>query len=275
MPRQVEPRHAAKPHRDFCKETAMPRLTGKFVWFEHSSPDTAKARAFYEALLGWHTESMLVGDQRYSMIMAGNEAIGAYTTSQPDGVPCWKSYLSVDDVDATYKAALAAGGRSFTAPMDFGGVGRGAEVADPTGARLWLWKGASDDPADKATAVAGHWCWNELSTSDEKKAIAFYEKVIGYSHDSMDMGNQFMYHVLKKDGAMRAGVMKAMEPGMPSAWLPYVAVDDCDASAAKAAKLGAQVVHGPQDIPNVGRFAVLVDPLGAALAIMRDSSQSG
>ena len=68
---------------------------------------------------------------------------------------------------------------------------------------------------------------------------------------------------------MRAGLMRSTEPKAPPMWLPYVAVDDCDASAAKAKTLGAQVVTGPQDIPGVGRFAILVDPLGAAIAIMR------
>ena len=31
----------------------MSRIPGKFVWFEHHSPDPAKAQAFYGPLLGW------------------------------------------------------------------------------------------------------------------------------------------------------------------------------------------------------------------------------
>jgi len=52
-------------------------------------------------------------------------------------------------------------------------------------------------------------------------------------------------------------------------WLPYVKVADCDATAAQAAGLGGQVMMAPTDIPNVGRFAVICDPLGAALAVMK------
>ena len=53
---------------------------------------------------------------------------------------------------------------------------------------------------------------------------------------------------------------------------PYVAVADCDASAAKAKSLGAQVVVPPEDIPKVGRLSVLIDPLGAAFAVFRGVS---
>ena len=47
------------------------------------------------------------------------------------------------------------------------------------------------------------------------------------------------------------------------------AVADCDATAAKAKSLGAQVIVEPQDIPNVGRFATFIDPQGAMLAVMK------
>ena len=33
-------------------------------------------------------------------------------------------------------------------------------------------------------------------TPDEKKALAFYEGVFGYTHDSMDMGPQGTYYLL-------------------------------------------------------------------------------
>jgi predicted enzyme related to lactoylglutathione lyase len=249
----------------------MTHLAGKFVWFEHASADIPKARAFYEALLGWHTESMSIGDQRYSMILNGNEGIGGYGNA-PVGVPArWMSYLSVPDVDAAHKVALAVGARSLTAPMDFGPVGRGAQLADPTGATFWLWKGADGDRPDKPAAVSGDWIWNELMTPDENKALAFYERVFGYTRDSMDMGGGHTYHLLKKNGVPRCGVMHANEPGAPPSWLPYVAVDDCDATAAKAESLGATVVQPPTDIPNVGRFSVLIDPQGAAIAVMKDA----
>jgi predicted enzyme related to lactoylglutathione lyase len=56
--------------------------------------------------------------------------------------------------------------------------------------------------------------------------------------------------------------------GMPPAWISYVTVDDTDATAQQAEKLGGKVMMPPRDIPEVGRIAVLVDPQGAAIAII-------
>jgi hypothetical protein len=59
--------------------------------------------------------------------------------------------------------------------------------------------------------------------------------------------------------------------GAPSHWLTYFEVTDVDASAKLVTELGGQVVSPPMDIPNVGRFAVVRDPQGAALAIYKNA----
>src|SRR5262249_31625725 len=149
-------------------------------------------------------------------------------TQAPAGVPNhWVSYLSVNDVDATHAAALAAGAKQLMAPTDFGQVGRGSAIKDPTGAPLALGKSKDGDRPDPAKTPAGSWCWNELYTADERRALGFYEQLVGYTHDAMDMGPAGTYFILKKDGVSRAGLMRSVEPKAPSMWLPYVAVDDC------------------------------------------------
>ena len=247
----------------------MGHLPGKFVWFEHVSSHLAKARKFYEPLFNWHTESMPMGASRYHMILNGKDGIGGLRTGSATERPHWLAYLSVDDVDAAYQAALAAGARSVEAPADFPTVGRGATIADRSGAVFALWKGAEADRPDVEPAVTGDWYWNELWTSDEIGALAFYQRVFGYSHESMQMGGQGTYYLLKKDGVSRAGMMRSTQPQAPSMWLPYVAVADCDATAAAAKRLGGQVLSAPADIPGVGRFAVLADTVGAAIAVIR------
>ena len=250
----------------------MSYLPGKFVWFEHVSKDTAKAKAFYSALFGWKLNSMPMGEQSYDMIMLGDAGIGGFRTAEPGMPSHWGSYLSVPDVDKSFAKATAAGAKSLMPPMNYGDVGRAAAIADPTGAALALWKGAQGDPADVEKTPAGGWMWNELHSSDAKAAVAFYEKAFGFSHDAMDMGPGGTYYVLKDaTGSRRAGVVqKSPNMPMPSNWLPYISVADCDASAAKASKLGAMsLAMPPTDIPNIGRFAVVIDPVGAAIAIMK------
>jgi len=122
------------------------------------------------------------------------------------------------------------------------------------------------DPPD-ALAPRGGWCWNELHTSDPKKALAFYEKVFGFAHRSL-VGPDVTYHIISQGGVDRGGVTDV--GGERPNWLPHVALDDADATLARARKLGGTICAGPEDIPNVGRrFGVLQDPTGPALAILK------
>jgi hypothetical protein len=211
-----------------------------------------------------------MGAQSYEMIVAGDEMIGGYATPKSDRQPShWISYVSVADVDAAAKAAAANGGKVVEAPYDIPGVGRTARIADPQGAEICPFKSADGDPAD-GMASQGRFFWDELHTPDPTKALAFYEKIVGFSHRSMDMGPGGTYHILESDGAVgRGGVTSHMAPGTPPHWLPYVFVDDPDATLAKAKKLGATIQFGPEDIPGVGRFGVIQDPTGAVLAVMK------
>jgi predicted enzyme related to lactoylglutathione lyase len=68
-----------------------------------------------------------------------------------------------------------------------------------------------------------------------------------------------------------AGMLQITEEmgEIPPNWLVYFCVADCDQTADKAKKLGANVVVPPVDIPEVGRFAVVMDPQGAGFAIIQ------
>jgi predicted enzyme related to lactoylglutathione lyase len=247
-------------------------LPGKFVWFELVSRDAKKAQAFYGEVLGWKVQPFPMGAFTYEMIYTGTTAdtmIGGYAAPKSDRQPShWISYVSVEDVDATAKAAAANGGKVVEAPFDLPGVGRSARIADPQGAELCVFKNATGDPAD-APATPGRFFWNELHTSEPTKALPFYEKVLGFSHRSMDMGPGDTYHILSKGGVDRSGVTSHLPRGVTPHWLPYVFVDDVDVTIARARKLGATIQVGPEDIPGIGRFGVLEDPTGAVLAIMK------
>jgi predicted enzyme related to lactoylglutathione lyase len=250
----------------------MSYLPGKFVWFEHASGDTAKARAFYEPLFGWHVEGMPMGPTQYTMILNGDSGIGGFV--QAEGGARWISYVSVPDVDKTYAAALAAGATSESPPTDYGPVGRGAAVIDPTGARISLWKSAEADRPDQDVPVGG-WVWNELATSDPQAALKFYTGLIGYTQAAMPMEPGGTYYLLNTEGDRgRGGVMQKTDAKMPSQWVPYVHVADCDATLAKAGQLGASVCVPGTDIPGVGRIGMLVDPQGALVAVIKPAPRS-
>src|SRR5438552_17195506 len=131
-------------------------LPGKFVWFELVSRDAKKAQAFYGEVLGWKVKPFPMGDFTYEMIFAGETMIGGYAAPRNDRQPShWISYVSVEDVDATAKAAAANGRKVIEAPYDLPNVGRTARIADPLGAVLCTFRNTTGASAD-ATALSGH-----------------------------------------------------------------------------------------------------------------------
>jgi predicted enzyme related to lactoylglutathione lyase len=240
---------------------------GKFVWYELVSKEARKAQAFYAEVFGWTTKPFNLGGTTYDMIYAGDAMIGSYAEPNGNQPPHWISYVSVGDVDAAAKIAVDSGGKIVDGPVDTPEIGRMARIADPQGAELYLFRGKGDDQPD-GPAPHGHWLWNELHTADPEKALAFYAKVVGFTHRTMGTGPD-TYHIISGGGADRGGVTAHLDGGMPPHWLPYVSVDDADAALDRARKAGGIVAIGPADIPNTGRFGVIRDPVGAVIALLR------
>ena len=126
----------------------------------------------------------------------------------------------------------------------------------------------SEENNDNCPEV-GEFSWNELVSTDVAASKKFYSSLFGWSTDAFMGGTD--YTLFKQGDTMVGGLMQCPKGGVPSHWLPYVTVDDVDASAAKAKSLGAQVVMEPFDVPTVGRIAVLLDPQGAAVGLFKPS----
>jgi predicted enzyme related to lactoylglutathione lyase len=246
--------------------------TGRFVWFEYIAKDAAKAQGFFGELFNWTTSAMPIpGGGSYTMITAGGAMIGGYPPAEaiknaPPNAH-WISHLQVDDTDAVVAKVKANGGRvlSESHKMD---MGTHTIVADPLGGALALWQPSKSEGTGDWSGKDNQFCWNELFTEDPAKSVAFYKAIGGFEEEKLEMG-PMTYHMLKSEGKPRAGVMKPMMPGVPQAWLPYVQVASADASHDKAKRLGATILVQPMDIPNVGRFSIFADPLGATLGILQ------
>ena len=122
----------------------------------------------------------------------------------------------------------------------------------------------------------GAFSWSELMTSDPASAREFYGSLFGWKFDEMPMP-EGAYHVIKVGEASVGGIMGTPpgSSGMPPMWGCYVTVADADATARRCTELGGKVIVGPQDIPGVGRFAVILDRQGAALNIIAYSPMAG
>ena len=104
--------------------------------------------------------------------------------------------------------------------------------------------------------------WNELITPNPEAAAKFYCGLFGWTTEQFPVPGM-NYTMWKHDGETFGGVCSAQGPGVPPHWLHYVAVTDVEAAVAKAKSLGATLCHGPVDIGEAGRIAVLKDPQGA------------
>jgi predicted enzyme related to lactoylglutathione lyase len=124
------------------------------------------------------------------------------------------------------------------------------------------------------SASHGRFVWHELMTTDMEAAKAFYGSVVGWGTQDTPMPGM-NYSLFMLGDTHVAGLMnlpeEACRMGAPPSWIGYVAVDDVDASAEQAKRLGGVVHVPPRDIPDVGRFSVIADPQGATLALFRSS----
>jgi predicted enzyme related to lactoylglutathione lyase len=122
---------------------------------------------------------------------------------------------------------------------------------------------------------SGNFVWYELMTSDAEAAERFYSNVVGWS--AQDAGHpQMKYTLLKVSEAPVAGMMTTPEgcnTGVESMWSGYIAVDDVDQFAARVRDAGGKITVEPQDIPEVGRFAIAADPQGAPFTLFKPSMQ--
>jgi predicted enzyme related to lactoylglutathione lyase len=108
----------------------------------------------------------------------------------------------------------------------------------------------------------------ELNTTDVDKAKAFYTKLFDWKLEDIPMAD-FVYTMIGVGQGTGGGMMKQLMPGAPSAWLPYVEVDDIKAATDKARSLGAKVMKDVTEVPGMGWLSILVDPTGAALGLWK------
>ena len=129
-----------------------------------------------------------------------------------------------------------------------------------------------------ADKLLGSFVWCELLTTDTAAAESFYKKVVGWT--AKPFGPDGSYTVLNNSsGSGVGGMMKlpdqAKQMGAPPHWMMYIGTPDVDGMAMRIVQLGGRVHKQPEEIPTVGRFAVVQDPFGASFAIFTPKPAPG
>jgi len=253
---------------------------GTVSWVELATTDQKAGVAFYRALFDWGLNEQPMGPTEvYSMFQLRGLEVGAAYTMRDDeqkmGVPPhWNLYVTVADVEDSARRAQELGGTLLAPPFDVMDAGRMAVVQDPTGAIIQLWE-AKRSIGAKILGEPGALCWSELTTRDPGTARTFYTSLFGWTAKESGADSPMPYTEFSNQGQPGMGMMKMPEhipEQVPSYWMPYFQVVDCDASFAKAKGLGASEILAPHDIPQTGRFAILRDPQGAIFAIFKFAS---
>ncbi|MGH9932689.1 MAG: VOC family protein [Pyrinomonadaceae bacterium] len=248
---------------------------GTFCWVELGTTDSESAKKFYSGLFGWTPDDHPVGPGMvYTMLKLDGKDAGALYQMEPEKIaqgipPHWLSYALVTSADDSAAKAKELGATLLAEPFDVMTVGRMAVIQDPTGAVFALWQAGTHKGAGVVN-VTGAFCWNELATTDTAKDGDFYSALFGWGKDTQNFGP--MEYTMFSNGGRPAGGMFKLTPemaGVPPHWLVYFAVDDCDAKTKKATELGARIMKPADDIPGIGRFSILLDPQGAAFALIK------
>jgi predicted enzyme related to lactoylglutathione lyase len=119
----------------------------------------------------------------------------------------------------------------------------------------------------------GKFCWYELMTTDIEAAGSFYKSILGWNLE--DSGHPSLSYTLFKVGDHGIGGMmvlpeEACKSGARPGWMGYIWVRDLEVAVASVMAAGGVVHRPPDDIPNVGRFAVVADPHGAIFVLFRN-----
>jgi uncharacterized protein len=263
-------------------------VPGVPCWIDTSQPDPAAAVAFYSGLFGWEFEDVMppgsAGKYFIARLRGGDvAAVGEQRAGGPP-MAVWNTYVWVENADEAASKVLDAGGRVVLDPFDVMDSGRMAVVTDPEGAAFCVWQAKAHKGA-RIVNEPGSLNFNSLNTRDAEAAKSFYGSVFGW--ETLRLGDDEMWRLPgygdfleQSDPELRTrmaetGAPEGFEdvvatlnpiaedqPDVPAHWSVTFAVDDADATAARAAELGGHVVVPPFDAPWV-RMTVITDPQGA------------
>jgi len=253
---------------------ATPR--GRFIWYDVMTSDPKAAAKFYTEVIGWSAQEHPMADGgTYTVFSAGPTMVAGLMAipeaMRAEGVPpCWSGYVSTDDVDAEVRRVEAAGGSIRRPPTDIPNVGRFAVVADPGGAVFLLFKpNTTETPTPVEPMTPGHVGWHELYAADPEREFAFYSRLFSWTKDrAIDMGAMGTYQTFATGEAPCGGMMKMCGPVPHPCWNYYIAVVSVAAAADRAVTRGAQILHGPIEVPGGSWIVQARDPQGAVFAMI-------
>ena len=263
-------------------------IPGVPCWVDTNEPDPATGVDFYRGLFGWEFEDVMPSGSagRYCIARLRGRDVAAVGSIPEDAPPVamWNSYIWVESADATAAKVRDAGGSVVMDPFDVMDAGRMAVFADPEGAAFHVWQ-AKGHRGAQIVNEHGSLTFNGLNTREVPSAQTFYGSVFGWTTlavdsaemwtlpgygDDLERDNPDLRKLVAELGGPPGfeDVVASINPipddqsDTPAHWSVTFAVDDADATAARATELGGNVVVPPFDAPW-SRLTIIDDPQGA------------
>jgi predicted enzyme related to lactoylglutathione lyase len=250
------------------------RLPGKFIWADIFTSDVSGARRFYAEMFGWEWRWISENpDHPYGMFYLDGVAVaGVAHREAPDEDKAygrWVYYIATGNVAEAVLAATDRGGRTLMARHSVARRGDFAILADPEGAPFGVMHSSSGDPPDFRAEI-GEWIWISLFSRDAAEASKFYGSLFGYHVREPKSRPDVLELVLEASGHARAGIGQlSPESESKPTWLGFVRVEDLGAALEKASAAGGEVLYAPQDDGLEGELAIIADPFGAPVGLLK------
>jgi predicted enzyme related to lactoylglutathione lyase len=248
------------------------RLPGKFIWFDLATPAITNQRAFYRSVFGWTFEAPIQTEDGYVLIKNGSRSIAGMFSYEPAGGEqdgaAWIALMSGADPDGAARTVKANGGSVEIEPTNVAGRGRHAVFRDPGGAVFGVLRSDSGDPSDEPVEL-GDIIWVDLFARDIEAMTTFYGALAPFDIEDRNVTEDVARKVLSAHGMPRAGIVPVDEEANRSSWVPYVRVDDIDATLQKVVDGGGFSIVSPEEGIHDGNVAIFVDPNGGVTGIVK------
>jgi hypothetical protein len=279
-------------------EAAVDFYAGLFGWeFEQVMPPRSEGKYFIAWCQAPGSSIFDMSGDRHGGDVAAVRSIPKAAPQTPRAAPqtaMWNTYFWVDSADEAASKVRDAGGGVVVEPYDFMNACRMAVFTDPEGAAFCVWE-AKEHKGARLVNDPGALVFNGLNTRHVEGARSFYGSVFGWQTLAIGGGGEGWalpgygdylerYHPGLREQMAEAGAPEGFEdavgsinpiaddqPDTPAHWSVTFAVDDADATAAKATELGGKVIVPPFDAPwstatYTIRVTVLGDPQGATFS---------
>jgi predicted enzyme related to lactoylglutathione lyase len=228
------------------------------VRFEIGAADDQPLVRFYGELFGWDLRAVTEG---YTLVdTRGGRGINGGIGRSQTGEPWATFYVEVDDLQAGLDRAEALGGRTVMPVTELPGMAF-AMFDDPDGLLVGLMRSGASFPGMTQPPSAGNGAavdWFEVLGADAGRSQAFYAELFGWEVP----GGAY--------GQVVAGIGGGIGAGGEARWVTvYAAVEDVEATLAKAGSLGGTRVYGPNPVDDHTDTGAFRDPAGNLFGVYR------